>query len=95
MEVRKAAAFDTWLRKLRDERAKGRILVRIALLASGNPGDAEPVGDGVSELRIDYGPGYRLYFVYRGGGIVVLLTGGDKSTQERDIAKAKDLAKNL
>jgi putative addiction module killer protein len=77
---------------LRDVRAKAKILVRIERLASGNPGDVAPVGEGVSELRINYGPGYRVYYVQRGTRYILLLAGGNKSTQDEDIAEAKRLA---
>jgi putative addiction module killer protein len=92
MEIRETAEFSNWLRALRDQRGKAKILVRIDRLARGNPGDVEPVGEGVSELRIDYGPGYRIYFVKRGVALVLLLCGGDKRTQVKDIARAKRLA---
>ena len=84
--------FTAWFRGLRDRQAKARIVARIDRLSLGNPGDVKPVGDGVSELRIDYGPGYRVYFVRRGTEIVVLLAGGDKSTQSQDIRFALELA---
>jgi putative addiction module killer protein len=93
IEVRRTADFDTWLRDLRDRAARARILVRIDRLALGNSGDVKPVGEGVSELRIAYGPGYRVYFVRHGAIVVVLLCGGDKSSQSRDIARAIALAK--
>jgi putative addiction module killer protein len=80
---------------LRDQKARARIDARIRRLELGNPGDVEPVGEGVSELKIDYGPGYRVYFVKNGKTVVVLLCGGDKSTQDQDIKKAKTLAKEL
>ena len=80
---------------MRDVRARARVLVRVERLVAGNPGDARPVGEGVSELRIDYGPGYRVYFKKRGRTIVVLLAGGDKRTQSRDIETALRLARNL
>lgn len=95
VEVRQTEAFDRWFRKLRDRQAKARIQIRIDRLALGLPGDAKPVGEGISELRIDYGPGYRIYFVHRGEAVVVLLGGGDKSTQTRDIAAAFALARSL
>ena len=81
-----------WLSALRDARAKAKVLVRIERLANGNPGDVAPVGEGVSELRINYGPGYRIYYVQRGTRYILLLAGGDKSTQDRDIAEAKRLS---
>ncbi|WP_430911436.1 type II toxin-antitoxin system RelE/ParE family toxin [Methylobacterium sp. sgz302541] len=84
--------FDAWIKGLRDERAKARIALRIDRLALGHAGDVKPVGEGVSELRIDHGPGYRVYFVLRGEALIVLLCGGDKGSQDRDIAKAKALA---
>ncbi|CAI8000849.1 Uncharacterized protein HI_1419 [Geodia barretti] len=84
-----------WFRKLRDPRAKARISLRIRRLTLGNPGDVQPIGGGVSELRIDYGPGYRVYFVQREHASVVLLNGGDKGTQERDIVRAHELARSL
>jgi putative addiction module killer protein len=93
IEVRQTEIFSDWLRKLRDENARARILVRIRRLSLGNFGDAKPVGGGVSELRIDYGPGYRVYLRRQGEGVVLLLAGGAKKTQEADIAKAKKLAK--
>jgi len=95
MEVRKTAAFSDWMANLRDQRARARIAARIDRLAFGNPGDVASVGEGVSELRIHSGPGYRVYFVRRGETLVVLLCGGDKSTQTRDIKIAKRLAANL
>lgn len=93
IEVRKTRAYDKWIVGLRDIAAVARIAVRIRRLSLGNPGDVRPVGAGVSELRIDYGPGYRVYFIQRGQMIVVLLCGGDKRTQDADILRAKDLAK--
>lgn len=94
-EVHRTSEFDTWLKKLRDREARSRILARIARLSVGNPGDVQSVGDGVSELRIPYGPGYRLYYTKTGATVVILLIGGDKSTQNSDIAKAKQLAAGL
>ena len=95
LEIRKTEAFARWLDGLRDVRARARVQLRIERLAAGNPGDVRPVGEGVSELRIDYGPGYRVYFKYAGREIVILLTGGDKSTQSADIRTALRLARNL
>jgi putative addiction module killer protein len=95
IEIRKTEAFVKWLDSLRDIKARSRVLARIERLASGNPGDVKPVGEGVSELRIDHGPGYRVYFVKRGQAAIVLLAGGDKSTQARDIRTAIRLARNL
>lgn len=90
--VRQSETFSGWLHDLRDAKARTKILVRIQRLADGNPGDVGPVGEGVSELRLHYGPGYRVYFVSRGAEIVLLLCGGDKSSQARDIETAKRLA---
>ena len=92
IEVRQTDGFATWIAKLRDREARARITVRIRRLSLGNPGDVKPVGSGVLEMRIDYGPGYRIYFVRRGDTVVVLLCGGDKRTQDRDIARARELA---
>jgi len=94
-EVRKTAIFAKWFNSLKDRRAKARIQARIDRVEMGHFGDSEPVGEGVSELRIFYGPGYRVYFVERGAVVVILLSGGDKSTQQTDIAKAKEIARNL
>lgn len=94
-EIVRTRIFADWLRGLRDDRAKARIALRIDRLALGHEGDAKPVGAGVSELRIDYGPGYRIYFKYRGRVVVILLCGGDKSSQKRDIARAQSLAETL
>jgi putative addiction module killer protein len=94
-EVRQTQTFADWLADLKDERARAKITVRIRRLSLGNPGDVKPVGEGVSELRIDCGPGYRLYFVRRGAQLIVLLCGGDKTTQARDIETAKSMAKQL
>lgn len=95
MEIRKTDVFAKWLDGLDDLRARARILVRIERLAAGNPGDTKPVGEGVSEMRIDYGPGYRVYYVKRGREMVILLAGGTKSGQARDIRTAQRLARNL
>jgi putative addiction module killer protein len=95
IEVRKTDVFAEWLDGLRDLRARARIQVRIERLAAGNPGDAKPVGAGVSEMRIDYGPGYRVYFVRRGNEVIILLAGGDKSTQVKDIKTSIRLAREL
>ncbi|WP_159590581.1 type II toxin-antitoxin system RelE/ParE family toxin [Chelativorans xinjiangense] len=91
--IRETDEFSDWLSGLRDERAKARIVRRIDRLAAGNPGDVKPVGEGVSELRIDYGPGYRVYFLSRGAALVILLCGGAKRTQPKDIRRAKELAR--
>ncbi len=95
IEVRKTDVFSKWLDTLNDIRARARILVRIERLAAGNPGDVKPVGGGVSELRIDYGPGYRVYYKKQGRQVVILLAGGDKHTQAKDIKTALRLAQNL
>lgn len=95
IEIRKTEAFVKWLDGLRDIKARSRILARIERLVAGNPGDVKPVGEGVSELRIDYGPGYRVYFVRQGQAVIILLAGGDKSTQAKDITTAIRLARNL
>ncbi len=95
IELRKTEVFGKWLDGLQDLRARARILVRIERLAAGNPGDVKAVGEGISELRIDYGPGYRVYYRKHGRNVVILLAGGDKSTQARDIRTALRLARNL
>ena len=92
LEIFKSAPFDRWLIGLRDMRARARIQMRLDRLALGNPGDVKPVGAGISEMRIDYGPGYRVYFFTVGTTAVILLCGGDKTTQTADIAKAKTIA---
>ena len=94
-EVRQTTRFATWLASLRDERARARILKRLDRARDGNLGDVAPVGGGVSEMRIFYGPGYRLYFVRRGSELIVLLCGGDKSTQDADIVEARGLAEGI
>jgi putative addiction module killer protein len=95
VEIRKTDTFAKWIDGLRDIRARARILVRIERLSLGNPGDVKPVGEGVSEMRIDYGPGYRIYYKKIGQMVIVLLAGGDKRTQARDIKSALRLAQNL
>ncbi len=95
VEIRKTTTFANWLDSLRDTRARARILARVERLAAGHAGDVKPVGEGVSEMRIDYGPGYRIYFRKRGRSLVILLAGGDKSSQRRDISTALRLARNL
>ena len=92
-EIRETFTYVRWFERLRDRRAQSRILERVRRLALGNRGDCEPVGEGVSELRIDYGPGYRVYFVQRGKTLVVLLAGGDKRSQHRDIETALQIAR--
>ena len=95
VEIRQTTRFARWLGNLRDQQARLRIATRIRRMELGNPGDVEPVGGGVSEMRIAYGPGYRLYFVSKGRTVVVLLCGGDKSSQDRDISLAKQMAKEF
>jgi len=94
-EIRKTDTYAQWLDGLRDIHARARIQVRVERLAAGNPGDVKPVGEGVSELRIDHGPGYRVYFTMRGRTAIILLAGGDKRTQTGDIKTALRLARNL
>jgi len=93
-EIKRTAEFDKWLDGLRDSRAKAKVLIRIERLAGGNPGDVAPVGGGISEMRIDYGPGYRAYYVQK-GDTATFLFGGDKDSQQADIVKAKTIAKDL
>jgi putative addiction module killer protein len=95
VNIKKTDVYARWLDNLRDIRARARVLARVERLAAGNPGDVKSVGEGVSEMRIDYGPGYRVYFTRRGNEIVILLAGGDKSTQNADIKTAQELARNL
>lgn len=95
IEIRQTDVYAEWFNDLRDRVAQARINVRIRRLSLGNPGDVKPVGEGVSELRIDHGPGYRVYFVQRGQTLVVLLAGGDKRTQDQDIRLALELAREL
>ena len=95
IEIRKTDLFAHWLDELSDLHARARVQVRIERLAAGNPGDVEPVGEGVSELRINYGPGYRVYFKQSGRELIILLAGGDKRTQAKDIKTALCLARDL
>ena len=95
LKVRKTEAYVKWLDGLRDIRARVRILVRVERLIAGNAGDVKPVGEGISELRIDYGPGYRVYYKQQGQELVILLAGGTKRTQAKDIKTALQLARNL
>lgn len=92
MEVRKSSESDEWLTNLRDSKALAKILTRIQRLELGNAGDVRPVGAGVSEMRIDHGPGYRVYYKRSGNALILLLCGGDKSTQDKDIQRAQELA---
>lgn len=95
IDVRKTDEYLTWFDSLKSPQVRAKVMVRIRRLSLGNPGDVGPIGEGVSELRIHYGPGYRVYFVREGNTVVVLLGGGDKSTQKEDIAAAKALARKL
>lgn len=95
IEIHKTDTFAKWIDGLQDIRARARILVRIERLAAGNPGDVKPAGEGISEMRIDYGPGYRVYFKKIGQKIVILLAGGDKNSQSKDIKIALRLSRNL
>lgn len=92
LDIVRSDEFDNWLRGLRDRQARARVQARILRLTMGNPGDVKPVGEGISELRIDHGPGYRVYFLQQGDVIAILLCGGDKSTQDQDIRSAKRIA---
>lgn len=92
IDVRETTEFSEWLAALRDLRARAKVLVRIDRLAHGNPGDVGPVGEGISEMRINYGPGYRVHDVRRGRRYILLLAGGDKRTQDLDIVRARRLA---
>lgn len=95
IEVRMTALFAKWFESLQDRRARARIQARIDRIEMGHFGDVAPVGEGVSELRIFHGPGYRVYFVRKGAVVVILLSGGDKSSQQADIARAKEIARQL
>lgn len=95
IEVRQTEEFSAWLRRLKDAKAKARIAARIERVKLNNLGDCKSLGGGLMELRVDFGPGYRVYFVYRGTAIVILLCGGDKGTQRRDIARAHEMAEKL
>lgn len=95
IEIRESVEFVSWMQRLSDRRARLRIAQRVARLAAGNPGDSKSVGGGIVELRVDYGPGYRVYYVRQGATIVVLLCGGDKRTQRQDIRRAVAMAKAL
>ncbi len=95
IEIKETEAFSDFISHLSDDVARAKITVRVRRLAAGNPGDVAPVGEGVSEMRIHHGPGYRVYFLQRGKALVILLCGGDKSTQRKDIVWAKKLAEDL
>lgn len=95
IEIRKTDVFAEWLEGMRDLKGRARVQARIERLAQGNPGDVQPVGEGVSEMRIHFGPGYRVYFKQQGRILIILLAGGDKSTQAKDIRTALKLARNL
>jgi len=95
IQIQQTETYVRWFAGLRDRVARARIDIRIRRLSLGNAGDAKPIGDGISELRIDHGPGYRVYFVQRGDVLIVLLAGGEKSTQDKDIRNAKALARDL
>ena len=95
VEVRQTQEFSVWLRRLKDANAAARIVARVRRLEKGNPGDSKSVGKGVLEMRIDYGPGYRIYYSHRGAQIVILLCGGDKRTQQQDIKQAQMLVETL
>lgn len=95
IEIRQTETYSRWFNNLRDSQARARIDIRIRRLSMGNPGDVKPVGQGVSELRINDGTGYRVYFIQRGNSLIILLAGGDKKTQNKDIQTALELAQNL
>ena len=95
LEIRQTEAFGAWMRGLRDIQGRAVIARRIERMAAGNFGDHKPIGEGVSELRVPFGPGYRVYYTLRGKGLVVLLCGGDKGSQRRDIARAREQARQL
>ena len=93
-EIHRSSVYKKWIKDLRDSQARARILARVDRLADGNPGDVMPIGEGCSEMRIDYGPGYRVYYKETGREIIIMLCGGDKRTQDRDIARAKEIARD-
>lgn len=95
IETRETALFSDWLESLRDKVARTKIQARILRLRLGNPGDVKPIGEGVSEIRVDFGPGYRIYFIRQGSELIILLAGGDKSSQAKDIRTALRLASEL
>ena len=94
IEIIKSVTFESWLVGLKDRQARLRVISRIERLSAGNPGDVKPVGAGISELRLDHGPGYRVYFMQRGALVIVLLAGGDKRTQDADIKLAIKIAQD-
>lgn len=94
-ELRETAEFSNWIKSLRDAEARARINQRLRRLRRGNPGDVRPIGEGLSELRIDYGPGFRVYYMMKGDTLIIILAGGDKASQPRDINRAKELARHL
>jgi putative addiction module killer protein len=93
-EIRRSSVYKKWIKELRDPQARARILARVDRLADGNPGDVKPIGEGCSEMRIDYGPGYRVYFKDTGREIIIMLCGGDKRNQDKDIERAKKIARD-
>jgi len=93
-EIRRSSVYKKWIKELRDSHARARILARVDRLADGNPGDVKPIGEGCSEMRIDYGPGYRVYYKDIGSEIIIMLCGGDKRTQDKDIEQAKEIARD-
>jgi len=95
IEIRQTEEFSKWFEKLKDKTARAKIAIRIRRISLGNIGDVKPVGEGISELRLNYGPGYRVYFAQRGSQLIVLLAGGDKTTQSADIKKAKKIAREI
>ncbi|MDO8723907.1 MAG: type II toxin-antitoxin system RelE/ParE family toxin [Syntrophales bacterium] len=95
IEIRQTETYRKWFDSLKDKNTRIRIDIRIRRLSLGNPGDVKPVGEGIFEIRIDHGPGYRVYYVQKKNQIIILLAGGDKSTQSRDISKAQELARKL
>lgn len=95
IQIQQTETYSRWFSRLRDRQARARILIRVRRLSLGNPGDVTPVGGGVSEMRIHNGPGYRIYFTRRGHTLIVLLAGGEKKTQQRDVRRAQKLAEEL
>ena len=95
MEIEQTTEYKNWFKKIRDQKAKARIAIRIKRLSAGNPGQVDKVGEGISEIKINFGPGYRVYYKKTGASVLLLLIGGDKKTQDSDIKKAKIIAKNI